>query len=224
MQQNPLHYFQTSTSRCERCSDKPLELLAGLLGGIGVFILGLLCTLCWLRTKRPAVLNVLAKRAVEIYQQSNSARPGLKICVGFYQIISTIGDVYNVNFPPAYRNVINVFKLLTFKLTALLPSLPLQCAFPSLRNQLLFVNLVPLGVVAAAATAGSFTVLWTRPHQSVTAVSLIVPSLPFLLVWAFIVLPPVSSLGLCGIVFEYSPSHQHHLLHLYPATTTIDTT
>jgi hypothetical protein len=86
--------------------------------------------------------------------------------------------------------------VVTFKLTKLLPVLPLQCLSPDLRDQLLFVLLAPLAVVAAVvAGVGAVTVARSQDRATLSTASLLLPSLPFVLVWTFIVLPPVSSIA-----------------------------
>ena len=189
------HYFEASRRRCEPCNNAPLALLEGLVGGIGGSVIGLLLVSQWLRVRHPTTWTAITKRGLDMHRWASSVRPAAKIIFGFYQIIAVIGEVYDVTFPPAYKTVLNIFQFATFKLTAWLPSLPLQCAFPSLRDQLLIVNLVPLGVLAAAAAAGCASVLVTGPRPPLTVTSLLLPSLPFILGWSFVVLPPVSSLG-----------------------------
>ena len=125
------------------------------------------------------------------------------------QIVAQIGDVYNIAYPPAYAGIINVLQVVTFKLTKLLPVLPLQCLSPDLHDQLTFVLLAPLAVVAVAVAVGAVSALRSQDRASLSAASLLLPSLPFVLVWCFIVLVPISSLAFRALApcecFTYLP-------------------
>ena len=103
--------------------------------------------------------------------------------------------MYNVTFPPAYRNILSALQIVTLKLTAWLPVLPLECAFPSLLGLLLFVMLAPLAIIAVAIGIGAICTLRSQPRSAISAASLLLPSLPFVLIWCFIIFPPVSSIA-----------------------------
>ena len=57
----------------------------------------------------------------------------------------------------------------TFKLTAWLPTLPLHCLSPSLRDQLLFFMLAPLAVAALAVAIGAAVTWLSEPSKKITA-------------------------------------------------------
>jgi hypothetical protein len=125
------------------------------------------------------------------------------------QVVAQLGEVYQIDYPPAYQGIINVLQVLTFKLTKLLPVLPLQCLSPDLRDQLLFVLLAPLAIVAVVvASVGGAIAARSQDRASLSAASLLLPALPFVLVWTFIVLPPVSSIAFRALAscecFEYA--------------------
>ena len=91
--------------------------------------------------------------------------------------------------------------------------LPLQCAFPGLEGQILFVMLAPLGIAAVAAAIGALLAGTTRDDKKKKLgmmASLLLPSLPFVLVWSFLIFPPVSSLGFRALApcecFQYDIS------------------
>jgi hypothetical protein len=119
-----------------------------------------------------------------------------KIIFSFYQIVAQLGQVYSATFPPAYNGIINVVQAVTFRFTAIFPTLPLECAFPELANVLIFTMLAPFAVVAVAIAIGAIdAAIRSQDRASLTAASLLLPSLPFVLVWTFVVLTPVSSLA-----------------------------
>ena len=101
-------------------------------------------------------------------------------------------------YPSAFESIIKILQVVSFKITALLPQLPLRCLSSSLAAQLRVVCLVPLAVVALAIAIGAAPSLLSRPRserlRSLTG-ALLLPSLPFVLVWTFILSTFVSSLG-----------------------------
>jgi hypothetical protein len=55
--------------------------------------------------------------------------------------------------------------------------------------------LAPLGVVVVAIAIGAMSALRSRTRSRITAAEIFLPSLPFVLIWVFVIFPPVSSLG-----------------------------
>ena len=150
--------------------------------------------------------------------------PELKVVFSFLQIVSVLGEVYEVTYPPAFQGIVIGLQAVTLKITSILPVLPLRCISGDLRKQLLFVLLAPLGVIALAAVIGAM-LAWQKTRSGIHPVrhasvlrgraisfqlneitnvhkqpshglkGLLLPSLPFIVVWSFIVFLPASSLG-----------------------------
>jgi hypothetical protein len=203
----PTYYFRESRARCEECRQQPLKLLLGLIFGLGGAVAALVVWWRWVRNAHRDWWRSRVDALARSLQHLRTGRPAFKVVFSFYQIVAVLGEVYNVTFPSSYRNILSVLQIVTLKLTAWLPVLPLECAFPSLRGQLLFVMLAPLAVIAVAIAIGAGLALRTQPRGSASAASLLLPSLPFVLIWAFIIFPPVSSLGFRALApcecFEY---------------------
>jgi hypothetical protein len=188
-------YFREGSARCESCGDEPLSLLLGLIFGIGGAAVACVIARWWLRARRREWWGRFVDAARRALRRVDNGRPAAKIVFGFFQIVAQLGETYNIVYPPAYQGIVNVLQIATFKLTKLLPVLPLQCLSPSLRDQLIFVLLAPLAVVAVAVAVGAIGALRSQDRTGLSAASLLLPSLPFVLIWSFIILVPVSSLA-----------------------------
>jgi hypothetical protein len=113
-----------------------------------------------------------------------SIRGKLKICIGFYQIVTQLPHVYDFSYPAQYSNLINAFAIVNMHLFAWLPGLQSMClGLQSLVDELLFAVVAPLGVVLVF---GAVLLLQRKP---------LVTALPFVLYWSFLIYPSVASRG-----------------------------
>ena len=192
----PSRFFHKKHVNCESCGDEPRKFAFGLLGGVLAVVALLLALQWWMRRwHREWWHRCVVESWRRGWQRFLRAEPTLRIVVSYYQTLAQLGDVLVVSYPRMYRRVIEVAEIVSFKLTSWLPVLPLECAFPELRDQLIFVLLVPLGVIAVAAAIGAADAFCTLPSSSISVASLLVPSLPFVLVWSYLVYPPITSLA-----------------------------
>ena len=125
-------------------------------------------------------------------------RSKAKIAIGFYQVLSQLGSVYLVAYPPRYAAVVRVFNVANLHLLAWLPALHPTClGVPSLYAQLLTVTLVPLALALL-----SLAVTAVRRASPATAVKLV-------LYGTFLLFPSISSKGFRALAqctcFENSP-------------------
>ena len=81
-----------------------------------------------------------------------------------------------------------------FKVTAWLPWLPLACV-GSLRNQLIFVTVMPVTVIIVALAATAALACFRMGAMPISCTALLYEITPFAVVWTFLVFPSVSSLG-----------------------------
>ena len=152
-------------SRAEACGGRKTLGVALLCVALGV-----VCAL------HPHVARRCARRltALRFRVAHRRARSKLKIAIGFYQIVTQLGDVYEVAYPPSYQRVLDVFRVANLALFGWLPGLHPTClGLPTLLSQLLAAILVPLGVTAGAMGLGALrgkaahTLAWiTSPSSS----------------------------------------------------------
>lgn len=128
----------------------------------------------------------------------------------YYQIVGELGEVFLISFPPAIQSAFAVLQVLSFKIFAFLPTLPLSCTFEGLRGQLIFVIFLPLlPIIVVVGTTAGFRALpglarglaGEKLHglKGETLLqrtkSALIPSLAFVIVFTFIVFPGVASFG-----------------------------
>jgi hypothetical protein len=109
----------------------------------------------------------------------------LKICLGLYQLIAQFGDVYQIRYPADYQSASSTaLAPLRGNLFSWVPGLHLQCfGVRTIESVLALYVAFPLGVALLAAAA-----TYAR-HRTV------LPALPFLLRWTYLLYPAVSSKG-----------------------------
>lgn len=106
----------------------------------------------------------------------------LKIGVSFYQVITQIGNVYAVPFPPAYANYLEHFQIVNLKF-GFLGNLSLSCLLPSLAARLAVEAFTPLALVVVVLLAA-----WA--HSGRASVLEVLPAVMWL---TFLLLPSVTS-------------------------------
>jgi hypothetical protein len=173
--------FVASHVHCEACTtprNRALLLIAVLLVGALVS--------CGTRRlwPQPCARRV---RALLPWFARVSMRTKLKICVGFYQVLTALPSVYSVSYPPSYARVLNVFRVVNLHLFGWLPGLHPTCfGLSSLLSQLVAATLAPLGAAAVLVT-----ICGLRSERS--------RAMPWVLYLAFIVHPSISSFGFRAI-------------------------
>ena len=109
----------------------------------------------------------------------------LKICLGVSLIAAQIGDVYQIRYPPSYQSLSHrLFAPLRGELFGWIPGLRLSCiGIERLVHELVLYTLLPVALVAPA-----LAISWCYRRS-------LVPALPFVLRFTYVVFPIISSKG-----------------------------
>jgi hypothetical protein len=169
------HYLDTADASCQPCG-------ASLGYSVAMAVLAATAALV-LYTRWRRVSKAL--RPLAVFAERVSFRAKLRNAISFYQIVTQLGAVYALRYPPAYTRLLNAFSIANLHLFNWLPGLsPVCLGLPSLAAQLWFAALVPFGVALAA-----FPVAKLISRSSATA------ALPFVVGWTFLLFPTIASHG-----------------------------
>ena len=117
------HYYSSDESACLRCEGDVLWPLRIGLGG-AVALLGLVGLVWRCRGRTPRRLQAVLRSAWKFYAQL-SLRAKFKQMLSFYQVVSRISEVYEVQLPAKVQQLIAIFDIVNINIDSL--GLPLQC-------------------------------------------------------------------------------------------------
>ena len=129
----------------------------------------------------------LVAAARRMYEVASAVTLGtkLKICLGVSQVVAQLKGVYQLRYPRGYQSIsARFFAPLTGALLDWIPGLHMHCiGLGGLQRQLLVYTSLPLAVIG-------LIVAWSlQRHRS------LVPALPFLLRFTYLIYPSISSKG-----------------------------
>ena len=130
----------------------------------------------------------------------------LKICLSVTLIVAQMGDVYQIVYPPSYQSLSdNLFAPLRGQLFGWIPGLRLSCfGIERLEHVLVLYALLPVAIITLA-----FAISWCRGRS-------LLPALPFVLRFTYVVFPIISSKGFQALAecdtFEYIDGSKLSLL------------
>ena len=149
----------TNTAHCEDCKDTrgaTAAILATIVAGV---VLGVALVLCASHHMSPAWQSYFNNihHALKLHNKA-------KILIGFYQIASKIGYVYEVRLTSDIQHVLNrISAVLTFGIDIGLESLPLRCfGLPGYSNSMLFWLMLPIVLTLLIYAS---VLVWQRTFQ-----------------------------------------------------------
>ena len=212
------HYYSSNESACLLCKGAVLWPLWVALGVLAT-LLGRMGVLWHCRQRPPRRLQVLLRwlwqagvtlspkgfrRFVqgtagfflrlrvflwEVYKRL-SPRSKLKQLLSFYQVVTRITEVYELQLPAKVRQLLEIFDVLNINLGAL--GLPLQClGLGDYEDHLAFTMFSPI-ILAAAILLGFLAYPYLSGNRG-RPKEMLLAALPWLLLLTFIVSPMVSS-------------------------------
>ena len=175
-------------ARCRRCE----ETLGTTLGYAAAILVGVLITLWTAHCMQRALVPPLWKGRLQQLHRALGLGTKLKILIGFYQIATKVGTVYEVQLPETVQRLLDRISLvITFGIEIGLEATPLECiGLAGHANKLLFWLLMPL-VLALVLLGGC--AMWIRlrglamPRQAVAS-----SGAPLVLYMLFLVYPIVT--------------------------------
>ena len=203
-------YYDKDTSSCEPCSG---NVLAPLLLGVGGIAVMITLAALWRQYEPHRTVRVLRRigdRLWRSYAQLSLHAKGKQV-LGFYQIVTRVGAIYDVPMPSAVSNLLSVFNGLNLNIDGI--GLPLQClGYGSFLNVMAMTMILPvllaLGLAVLCILTASFSakradtkrttlrgrrVVATGRFASTRIGTGLLDALPWLLMLSFLVFPMVSS-------------------------------
>ena len=166
------NYYDRDKRECLPCDVVSSAPLIGVAAG--VLLAGSLITVCLVKKRRwlsdgatvPMTALNLARPMRWWERHAGSIKRRLKIKVkvlwSFYQVVTKVGETYMITFPEGVERTLDTLSFVNFELDAL--GLPLACVkLSGFRSKLLFMMLVPIGVLLCTEIIGWF--LRDRSHE-----------------------------------------------------------
>ena len=172
----PEKYYDTFADKCVHCDG--INTAVGTTG-----IIALLCVVVFVALAPLPKLHEI-RRGFKSLAGRTGLRSKLRIAISFTQVVTQIGEVYDVRFPGEYEVLLNILSVANLQILQLWPSIRLFCiGLQTLSARLAFMTWAPLGVAIVAA-------LVTNLLQGS-----VFPALPFILYWTYLLFPVISSSG-----------------------------
>ena len=147
---NEGHYFSEPDARCLECS--PPANVAGVLVAIAAGVsLAVLAVWAALRPRRDAGAwhraTILFLRRAQQKMSALGLMPKLKLLIAFYQSVTLLPNVYNVQLPPRYYEWMRIFDIIQIDWSEF--TIPGQCLTGSYVERLLLRGMAPFALILA---------------------------------------------------------------------------
>jgi hypothetical protein len=208
-------YFDAFHQRCEPCDVSRASTFVILGPLIGVLVLmGMAWHITWHgKSGKLTGLRIILRdrvwwRRLALFIHQFGLRTKLKIVISTLQIVTQLGSVYMVQYPSSYGSLIDRLKMVNALLLTQIPGLDPVCVHLSSLPLLIWFTLLASLLVPLIALAGAHFLCQGKPPldeggeqkkkggvEGNKASKGIYGAIPFSLVWSFLALPFVSSLG-----------------------------
>ena len=192
-------YYDADESECLECNEEARRKVAILVTVVLAIALAVMLLL-WLRPDHKVKCMVrLSDRLTSLYTQLR-LRSKIKQCLGFYQVVTRVPDVFRVPFPKATQSVLSTFEVFNVNIAGM--SLPLSCmGLGGYWDRMLFTILFPIAIAVCGFVCSVVYVLRSKSRGSSTIKGNSwspvrvggLLALPHLLSLSFLVFPMVSS-------------------------------